>query len=117
MIDAAGGGFTLALASAGGMLIGLCYFGALWWTVRRIPSARHPALLVAGTFVLRAGGAAAGIVLVSRGEMVGLLAAVAGFLVARTILIRMVGRPLSTMAPVGAAAAAAEVESRPGGRG
>lgn len=116
MIDAAGGGFTLALASAGGMLIGFGYFGVLWWAVRRVPTARHPALLIGGTFLLRTAGAAAGIVLVSQGEIVGLLGAVAGFLVARTIVIRVVGRPLDAVAAA-AAGATKEVGSAAGGGG
>lgn len=99
MTDAAG--LTFALAGAGGALIGLLYFGILWWTVRRIPTARFPAALVAGTFLVRATLAAAGIVVVSRGEFLPLLTAIAGFLVARTILIRVVGRSLDHVRPAG----------------
>lgn len=84
----------LLLAAAGGVLIGLLYFGLLWWTVRRMPSARYAAVLVAGSFLVRAAGAAAGIVFVSRGEPIALVATVAGFLAGRTILIRLVGKPL-----------------------
>jgi len=101
MIDAGGGGLALLLACLGGMLIGLGYFGALWWAVRRIASFRHPALLIGGTFLLRAVGAAAGIVLVSGGEIVRLLVAVGGFLAARTLLTRIVGRPLASVTAVG----------------
>src|SRR5690606_23950191 len=84
---------SLALAAAGGLLIGLLYFGALWWTVRRIPSARRPALFVAGSFLVRGAAAAAGLVFVAGGEPLALVAAVAGFLVGRTILIRVIKRP------------------------
>jgi len=84
----------VALAAAGGGLIGLLYFGTLWWTVRRLPSARHPAMLVAGSFVIRGAAAAGGIVVVSGGQLLALVAAVAGFLAGRTILIRAVGKPL-----------------------
>lgn len=84
----------VALAAAGGSLIGLLYFGTLWWTVRRLPSARHPAMLVAGSFLIRGAAAAGGLVFVSGGQLLPLVAAVAGFLAGRTILIRAVGRPL-----------------------
>jgi len=85
---------SLPLPAAGGLLIGLLYFGALWWTVRRMSSARRPALLVAGSFLVRAAVAAVGIVCVSGGEPLALGVAMAGFLVGRSILIRVVGKPL-----------------------
>ncbi|MBX3146854.1 MAG: ATP synthase subunit I [Gemmatimonadales bacterium] len=81
------------LSAAGGLGLGLLYFGGLWWTVRRIATVRFPALLVVGSFLVRTAGAAAGIVLLSGGQVVPLLVSVAGFLVARTILIRVVGAP------------------------
>ena len=85
---------SLLLAAAGGVLIGLLYFGVLWWTVRRLASARRPALLVAGSFLIRAAAAAAGLVFVAGGKPLALVAAVAGFLLGRTILIRVMTRPL-----------------------
>lgn len=96
---------SIVLAAAGGVLVGLLFFGTLWWTVRRLASARNPALLVAGTFLIRTAVAAIGIVIVSRGELLLLLVAVGGFLVARTTLIRVVGRPLEQ--PGGQAAVSA----------
>ncbi len=81
-------------AAAGGLLLGALYFGGLWWTVRRLPTARHPAALIAGSFLLRAAVAAAGIVVIAGGEPIPLLCAVAGFITARTIAIRRVGAGL-----------------------
>src|SRR5690606_8286780 len=95
----------LVLAGVSGVLIGLAYFGMLWWTVRRIGSARHPAALVAGSFLVRTIVAAGGIVVVSGGDPLPLVTAVAGFLVARTILIRVVGRPLGEVEKEARAAA------------
>lgn len=92
MPDVTLAGARLPLAAAGGLLIGLFYFGALWATVRRLASARYAALLVAGSFVVRGMLAAAAIVLVSGGKVVPLLAATGGFLVGRTILIQSVRR-------------------------
>lgn len=92
---------SIALSAAGGISIGTLYFASLWWTVRRISTARHPVLLVGGTLLLRGLAAAAGIVFVSGGLPLALAAAVAGFLLGRTILIRVVGAPLLR---VGAAA-------------
>lgn len=94
---------AVVLAAISGLLIGALYFSALWWAVRRIVAARYPALLVAGSFLIRGALAAAAIVFVSGGRPLPLLAAVAGFLVGRTLLIRIVGAPLR----VGTDAAAA----------
>ena len=95
---------SLVLAAAGGALIGLLYFTALWWTVSRLPSARRPGLLVVGTFLIRAGVAAGGIVFVAGGEPLPLVAGAIGFLVGRNVLIRVVGKPIRA-ADVGLGAA------------
>jgi F1F0 ATPase subunit 2 len=75
------------LAAAGGALVGALYFAGLWWTVRRAPRTRRPLVLIAASFVLR--GALAGLALVglAGGDVARLLAAVAGFLVVRTVLV------------------------------
>lgn len=87
---------AVALAGASGLLLGLLYFATLWWTVRRMPTTRRPGMLLAGSFLLRAGVAAVGIVLASGGRPLPLLAAIAGFLLGRTMLIRRVRAPLAT---------------------
>lgn len=84
----------LVLSALGGLLVGLLHFAALWWTVRQITSARSPALLLGGSFLVRTTIAAGGIVLVAAGSPLRLAGAVVGFLVARTIMIRVVGAKL-----------------------
>lgn len=76
-------------SAAGGVLLGLLYFGGLWWTVRRLAVVRSPALLALGSFVLRTVLVSVGLVLVSAGQPLALLAAVAGFLLARGVSIRV----------------------------
>lgn len=90
-------GVGLVIAVAGGVLIGFLYFATLWWTVRMIAAGRRSAWLVAGSFLIRAVAAAGGIVFFSGGEPVRLVMAVAGFLVARMITIRLVGAPQSAV--------------------
>jgi len=41
------------LAALGGVALGLFYFAGLWFTLRRLPGHPHPALWVAGSFILR----------------------------------------------------------------
>jgi F1F0 ATPase subunit 2 len=76
------------LAFALGMGLGLCYFGGLWWTVRQLATARHPALWLIGSFVARAGLSLVGFYLVLGGGGARLMVCLLGFFVARTILVR-----------------------------
>lgn len=45
--------FTGLLAGFGGLVLGLFYFAGLWFTLQRLPGHPHPALWVAGSFILR----------------------------------------------------------------
>lgn len=44
---------NVTVALIGGGLAGVLFYGGLWWTVQRIQDARHPALLVGGSFLIR----------------------------------------------------------------
>lgn len=81
----------LALALAGGMGLGALYFSGLWWTVCRLPAARHPALLMMASLVVRVGGLLVGLWLLAAGEWQGVAVALAGILVVRTIVVRILG--------------------------
>jgi len=79
---------TLLLAVVAGALLGLFFFGGLWWTVRRGLSARHPALLFIGSLLLRMAVAVGGFWWVSDGQWDRLLACLVGFLVVRLVMTR-----------------------------
>lgn len=74
---------TLGLAGAAGLILGVFFFGGLWWTVRRSLASRHPAAWVFGSALLRMGVSLAGFYVVSGGRFQPLLACLAGFLLAR----------------------------------
>lgn len=80
----------LVPAFAGGVVLGLVYFGILWAVVRRLPDSRHPALLAGGSLLARLGLLAAGLLLVMDGSWIRLLAALAGLMVARWLLVRRI---------------------------
>ena len=82
----------LALASAVGGLLGLLFFGGLWWTVRRAFNSPRPALWVGGSLLLRMVCVAAGFVLVSAGDWRRLLACLLGFWAARWMVVRLTTR-------------------------
>lgn len=76
-----------------GGLLGLFFFGGLWWTVQRLPTARHPAPFSLGSMVVRMAVVLASFYWVMGGDWVRLLACAVGFLAARTVVIHRY-RPL-----------------------
>jgi len=86
---------TLTLVSAGvaGLLLGVIFFGGLWWTVRKGVSARRPALLFLGSLVLRSAVTVAGFYVVGDGHWQRLLACLLGFVIARFMVTRLAGPP------------------------
>jgi len=85
--------WELAWALAVGLVLGLWFFGGLLWTVRRVPAAQRPVLLMLISFVLRTAGVAAGLVWLM-GRHWGLpVAALVGFLAIRFWMVRTWGNP------------------------
>ena len=78
----------IIVALAIGAVLGAFYFGGLWITVRRVAIARQPALLLFASFLVRAGIVLFGFYFVMDGRWERLVACMAGFLLARTLLIR-----------------------------
>jgi F1F0 ATPase subunit 2 len=82
------GWLWLGLALLAGMVLGALYFGGLWWTVQRLTSARHPGLLFLASFIGRTAVTLAGFFLIAGGRWQRLLACLAGFVLARFLLVR-----------------------------
>lgn len=89
-------GWILAVAAGAGL--GAFYFGGLWWTLGRILDSLSPASepkvpfgLALGSFVVRTVITLAGFYLVANGDWIRLLLCLAGFLLARTVLVRRWG--------------------------
>lgn len=81
----------LGLAALAGAGLGALHFGGLWWTVRRLPTSERPGLLMAGSLVLRLVLLAAGVFLVGQGRWENLAACLAGFVAARSVMVRRLG--------------------------
>jgi F1F0 ATPase subunit 2 len=84
---------TLSLPLLAGIALGLFFFGGLWWTVRKGTVAANPSLWFFGSFMLRTGVALYGFYLISAGDWRRLLAALAGFVLARIALTRFAPPP------------------------
>jgi F1F0 ATPase subunit 2 len=80
------------LALLTGLLAGAIFFGGLWWTVKRGFSAKRPALLFAGSLLLRTAITLAGFYLVAGPDWKRLLLCLTGFAAARTIVANRVKR-------------------------
>ncbi len=76
---------SLLVSFAGGVALGAAYLAALWFTVRRIPTAGHPGLWLFFSAVVRVTLLLAGFYLVSEGRWQGIVACLFGFIVARFV--------------------------------
>jgi F1F0 ATPase subunit 2 len=86
---------TVSLGSAlvTGVLLGLMFFGGLWWTVRKVVSVKHPAFWVFASLMLRMTFALAGFYFISDGHWERLLVCLLGFIIARLAVTRLTGPP------------------------
>ena len=78
----------LMMALMTGLALGGWYFGGLWVTVRRLPTASAPALLALGSFWLRLAVSVMGFYVVMDGQWERLLVCFVGFLGMRSVLMR-----------------------------
>ena len=75
-----------------GVALGVVYFAGLWHTVKHLPDLRHPDLSLFGSFLLRISFLLTGFILLMNGRWEPISAALLGFLLAREILVRRLGR-------------------------
>jgi F1F0 ATPase subunit 2 len=77
---------VLALAAAGGAVLGMMFYGGLYWTIRRGIESKSPALWFSASLLLRTALALIGFYAISGGDWRRLLACVPGFLLARVVV-------------------------------
>ena len=76
-----------------GILLGAFFFGGLWWTIRSRSPSQWSGLLFSASLLLRMAAAVTGFYLVSHGEWRKLVACLAGFLLARIAVTRLIHIP------------------------
>ncbi|MBW8831968.1 MAG: ATP synthase subunit I [Burkholderiales bacterium] len=81
--------WTWLLAGLAGAALGAFFFGGLWWTVRRTLQSGRSLALHFGGFLLRMAVTLAGFYLVGAGQWQRLAACLAGFIVARALVLRV----------------------------
>ena len=80
---------TLALAAAGGCLLGAVFYGGLWWTIREGLASKCPALWFFASLMVRMAITLPGLYFVSGGHWDRLALCLLGFLAARVAVTRM----------------------------
>jgi F1F0 ATPase subunit 2 len=80
---------SLMLATGAGGLLGLFFFGGLWWTVRRAFDSSSPALWVGASLLIRMLSVGVGFAVVSAGDWRRLLSCLLGFWTARWLVVRL----------------------------
>jgi len=71
-----------------GMLLGVFFFGGLWWTVRRTLTSPLAALWFSGSFLARTAVTLIGFYFAAQGDWRRMAGCVAGFLGARLLVVR-----------------------------
>ncbi|MGD0942376.1 MAG: ATP synthase subunit I [Terracidiphilus sp.] len=92
---------TLMLAGSllAGVLLGAFFFGGLWWTIRMRSPSQWSGLLFAGSLLIRMAVALTGFYLLSHGDWRKMVACLAGFLLARIAVTRLIRLPPAKSTP------------------
>ncbi len=77
----------LTLAFTGGIILGTIFFWGLWFTVKKVITAKVPALWVFGSFLFRVGITLTGFYFIGAGNWQRLIACMLGFMIARFIVV------------------------------
>jgi F1F0 ATPase subunit 2 len=80
---------TGVLALLVGLLLGVMFFGGLWWTVRKCVTSKRPTLWLLSSLLLRTSTAMIGFYMVADGHWQRMLLCLLGFLMARHIVTRL----------------------------
>lgn len=70
-----------------GIVLGMVFFGGLWWTVYKAGSSKNPAVLFLVSLLIRVSIVLVGLYFVGRGSWERLLICLFGFITARFIVI------------------------------
>ncbi|HET6489180.1 MAG TPA: ATP synthase subunit I [Syntrophales bacterium] len=82
----------LIASLAAGAILGTVYFRGLWQTVLRLPDFRRPVWSMSWSFAVRVGIVMSGFYFIMQGHLDRLAIAMAGFILARQILVHRLGR-------------------------
>ncbi len=78
----------ILLTLISGLLLGIFFFGGLWWTTKRGLLSKSPALWFLGSLLIRMGITVVAFYFISRDHWERALICLLGFIVARFIIMR-----------------------------
>lgn len=70
-----------------GLVLGILFFGGLWFTVKKVITAKRPSLWLVGSFFIRVSITLVGFYYLSQGSWKNLLISLLGFIIARAVII------------------------------
>ena len=83
--------FLLVLSFFGGALLGAFYFNSLWNTVKKVTDEGKQGMFLLTGYFLRTGVVLAGFYIIMSGRWERVVAALAGFILIREIMKRVIG--------------------------
>ncbi len=92
---------SLALAVVTGILLGVIFFGGLWWTIHKGVESKRPGLWFFGSLLLRTGIALVGFYFIGNGHWERMMVCLLGFVMARIIVNKMTLRREIKQTPIG----------------
>jgi F1F0 ATPase subunit 2 len=90
---------SLALAFVAGSVLGVFFFGGLWWTVQKAVTSEQAAVWFLGSLLLRTCLILTGFYLVAQGHWSRILACLLGFLIARFLVVKRLSRSIPEASP------------------
>lgn len=72
----------------GGLVLGLIFYGGLWWTTRKGLATKYPGSLFLVSMLVRTAVVLAGFYLISAGQWQRILVCLAGFILARLVVLQ-----------------------------
>lgn len=83
------GSFIIFISFAGGIVLGIFFFGGLWLTLKRLRYTSSPVILTMGSYFIRISVCAFGFYIIARiGNWEGLLVSLGSFILTRFAMIR-----------------------------
>ena len=79
----------LISAFLAGIVLGVFFFGGLWWTLQKLISSRRAALWVSASMLFRTSVTLLGFYFVGHGSWKRMLTCLFGFLIARFVIFRL----------------------------
>ena len=81
----------IARGFVGGLVVGLFFFGGLWWTVKRVPRSSRPLLLIFGSLIVRVVVSLTAVYFICDADWRRYLAALLAIFIVRLIIVRRDG--------------------------